>query len=199
MKRLILAQLSACAAITGGVTNSCSDLLVGGADDRLILFNYDEVETLDPNGTNPEIIEDIVLAATKVGYVFEGKQQSNEAKQTLVKKKYSNSWDHEIVFKIFGATPAAKIQVEKFAAGAKLMALVQNNYKGTAGNGSFELYGVDTGLYLEAAERNVADTDTLGAFSITLKSSELFKEGHLPKTVFITDFATTKAMIDALL
>lgn len=189
---------SACSFLTGGVTNDCVNVMVGGADDRLILFNWDEVESLDRNVTNAQIVEAINMVATKTGYVFEGKQSSNEPLQKLVKKKYENKWDHQVTFKIFSATPTTKAQVEKLKDG-RFMALVQNNYKGASGNGAFELYGIDTGLLIEDAERNVADTDLMGAFNIVLKSHESYKEGHLPATVFITDFATTKAMIDDLL
>ena len=195
MKKLILAQFGACSEISAGVLNDCDNPPVGGADDRLIIYNFDDIESYTYNVTDPRIIESIVMKADKVGYVFEGKQQSNEPKQTLVKKKYNSSWDHEVTFKIFSGTPIAKAQVEKMKDG-KFIALIQNNYQGVAGNGAFELYGKATGLYLEASDRNIADTELLVAFNMVLKSSELYKEPLLPNTVFVTSLAATKIMVD---
>jgi hypothetical protein len=201
MKKFILPQLSpdACANITAGVGASCALRMINGANDRLVLINYSEVSSLTPNGTNAQIIEAIVMTTpgTTKGYVFQGKQSSVEPKQAMVKKKYGNSWDHEIRFKIFNGEPLTKIQIEKIMEG-KFMAIVENNYRGTAGNGAFEIYGVTSGLWAESIERDIANPETLGCYDIVLKSGDA-KEDNLPKTLFITDYATSKAVVDGIL
>lgn len=187
-----------CGNITAGVALSCSNQLIGGANDRLILINYDEIASYTRNVSNAQIIEAITMVATKKGYAFEGKQQSVEPKQSLNKKRYATAYDHEITFKVFDSTPAVKEQLEKLVQG-KVVAIVENNYKGATGNAAFELYGADAGLYVETLERNVGDAEVLGAFNIVLKSGEFAKEGNLPASIFITDYTTTKALVDALL
>lgn len=187
-----------CANITAGVALSCSNQLIGGANDRLILINYDEIASYTKNLTNPQIIEVITMVAGKTGYAFEGKQQSVEPLQALVKTRYATSYDHQVTFKVFDATPDTKEQLEKLVQG-KVVAIVENNYKGATGNAAFELYGADAGLYVETLERAVGDTEVLGAFNVVLKSSEFAKEGNLPASIFDTDYATTKALVETLL
>ena len=200
MKRFINPQFSpACAAITAGVAISCTIKQVAGTTDKLILFNYDEIASYTRNGTNTQIIEAITMVVNVpayTGFAFEGKQQSLEPKQTLVRTRYNTGWDHEVVFKVFDSQPTTKQQIEKMAE-SRLVAIVENNFKGTAGNAAYEVYGIDTGLYMLVGERNVSDPESMGAFNVTLKT-DLSKEGHLPATFFLTDYATTKALVEAL-
>jgi len=200
MNKYIIPQLSpACAAITAGVAISCTIKQVAGTTDKLILFNFDEIASYTRNGTNPQIIEAITMVVNVppfTGFAYEGKQQSLEPKQSLVRTRYSTGYDHEIVFKIFDSQPATKQQVEKMAE-SRLVAIVENNFKGTGGNAAYEIYGIDTGLFMTVGERIVSDPETVGAFNVTLKS-DLHKEGHLPATFFLTDYATTKALVEAL-
>ena len=199
MKRLLNIQLSpACGLIAGGIAVNCTPKLVGGANDRLILINFDDIASLTPDVGNPNLYTAITLAATKVAYVFEGKQQSVEPSHALVKTRYSIGHDHIVQFKAFNNSPSVKVVLDAMVEG-RFLAIIENNFKGTSGNAAFELYGVDAGLYVEVMERNVADSETLGAYNIQLKSGEFGKEGHVPSSLWDTDYVTTKALVDALL
>lgn len=188
-----------CAKITQGVAVNCTNPVQGGTKDNLYLFNYSDIEdaVVTRNGQNTQIIENIVLASGVVGYRFEGQNNSNVPKVAMVKGAYSNSFDHEVNFKIFDLTPTIKSELEKMSKG-RLVAIVENYYKGTTGNAAFEIYGLDSGLILESLERDASNADTQGMYDVTLKSSEKSREQHLPASFFITSYAATKAIVEGL-
>ena len=196
--------MSLCGEISANILIDCDNPLVGGANDRLILINKAawDAATITRNGTNNQLIENIVLASGDIAYQFEGKNNSVEPRAALVKQRYAEVYDHEVIFKIFGNNAAIKEQVEKLAKG-RAIAIIENNYKGDAGAGAFEVYGEETGLELVEMERVTADTDTQGAYNLTLRTSEYAKEAHLPATLFggssPASYAETKAIVDALL
>jgi hypothetical protein len=83
--------------------------------------------------------------------------------------------------------------------GAKVVALVQNNHKGEDGNAAFEIYGYETGLRLQELERVIADAENQGAYTVTIRNDEVSRPSSLPHTLWDTDFATTKAIVDSLI
>lgn len=189
---------SICGKISANITIDCLNPLQGGVDDRLILINSEDISSITRNVTNPQIIEAIILASGTIGYEVEGKNQSVDGKQTFVKQKYSEVFDHEVNFYVFDITPDIKLQLEKMSKG-KLVALLQNNFKGAGGNAAFEIYGLDAGLRLSAMDKDTNNVDTQGAYFVTLKTNDVSKEPHLPATLFLTDYATSLAIVNGLL
>jgi len=190
-----------CGKITKGISIDCDNPIVGGVKDRLILINQDDLSGLGVNVTNSEIIEAITLASgspAAKAYSFEGKNSSIDVTATFVKAKYSEGYTHQSVFRVFGNSSDIKKTIEALGKG-KYYAIIENNYKGNAGDASFEFLGKSIGLEMTAMESNKSDAETQGAYVVTLATPADFKEPHLPATVFITDYATTKIMVNALL
>jgi hypothetical protein len=189
-----------CDNLTAGIAYDCANPPSGGANDRLILLNFSDVEaaTITYDGTNPIIVENIVLAGAAVGYVFEGLNNSNEPRSAMVKGRYVNGYDHEVRFKCFDNSPAAKLQLGKLD-GALIVAIVQNNRKGASGNSAFEIYGLQTGLRLQELERILADAETQGAYNLLIRNDEISRPSSLPHTFWDTDFATTLAIVNGLI
>jgi len=189
-----------CDNLTAGIAYDCANPPSGGANDRLILLNFSDVEaaTITYDGTNPIIVENIVLAGAAVGYVFEGLNNSNEPRSAMVKGRYVNGYDHEVRFKCFDNSPAAKLQLGKLD-GALIVAIVQNNRKGASGNSAFEIYGLQTGLRLQELERILADAETQGAYNLLIRNDEISRPSSLPHTLWDTDFATTLAIVNGLI
>ena len=192
--------MSTCGQISASVVLDCDNVMVAGANDRLVLINKDDwdLATITPDGENAELITGIDLASGTDAYYFEGKNYSTEPKQTLVKQRYSEVFDHEIIFKVFKSNAATKVQIEALVKG-KFVAIIENNFRGADGDSAFEIYGYDVGLQTMELERAIMDADTQGAYNITLRTPDDIKEGHLPKTLFLTSYAITKAIVDALL
>lgn len=193
--------MSNCGKWAVSVLRNCNTPLVGGVKDRLILINQDDIETLVRNIDNPQIIEGITLntSPAATAFVVEGINGSNDLRSSIVKQTYSTMFSHECIFRVFDNSPDIKKSIESLARGGKVLALVENNFRGTGDINSFEIYGTDVGLELPEGESNKADQDTQGAWVLTLRSPERNPEPHLPATLFLTDYATTKGIVNSLL
>lgn len=191
--------MSVCAKIAAGATLDCDNPAVAGLKDQLILINFEDYEdaVITLNGTNPLIIENIVLPSGVVGYVFDGKRNSNEASYELVPKDFGELFMHKAGFKVFKNDGATKANLEKIAKG-RFVAIIENVAKGASGAAAFELLGNDSGLIATVISRNPIDDPTQGAYVINLESSPKSLEAHLPKTIFITSYAASKAIVDSL-
>ena len=187
-----------CAKISADVLLDCDNPMLGGANDRLILVNKDDIASVTYNMTNPLIVENITLATGMEGYEYQGKNNSVEPRSALVKLRYAEVYEHEVIFKVFVNDADTKKQLELMRQ-SRLIAVIENNHKGDGGDAAFEVYGLESGLELVEMERVVADTETQGAYNLVLRSSENSRESHLPNTYFITDYATTKTDVETLL
>jgi hypothetical protein len=191
--------MSNCGRITSNILINCDFPLVGGTKDILKLINFDEIDGVTRNASNPQIIEaiNLITSPQAQAYTIEGKNSSNDLRSALVKTRYSEGYDHECIYRVFTNGPEIKEQLEAKAKG-KFVAVIENNFRGANGNAAFEIYGLDVGLELVEMESNKSDAETQGAWVLTLRSPELYKEPHLPATFYVTSYAATKALFNAL-
>ena len=104
-------------------------------------------------------------------------------------------------FLVFDISAAQKENIENIALSQGLVAIVQNvNTEGNA-DSVFEAFGAGVGLELQAGPMRISnDVESNSAYTLSMKTSDdSGKEQHLPLSIWDTDFATTKAMIDALI
>lgn len=191
--------MTVCAKIVSGSSQDCENPIVAGLKDRLILINFDDFESavVTLNGTNALIIENIVLPSGVVGYEFIGSRSSNTASSELVPKDFSELFTHKAGFKVFKNDGATKLNIEKIAKG-RFVAIIENVSKGANGNSAYELLGNDAGIIATVVKRDANDDPTQGAYDIMLESSTKSLEPHVPKTIYKTSYATTKAIVDSL-
>lgn len=180
MRKLNHRQLSpSCGLITANIQPDCENPLVGGLEVDLILINKDHITTMAFDTNNPLIVTGITLSGTNKGFLYTGIKNSNGSKSTLVKGKYTNTYDHEISMVVFKVNGEAKKQMELLAKGM-VVAVVRNKYRGTNADSAFEIFGREQGLEVSVMERDVNNADTQGGFMVTLKTPEVGKEAHLP-------------------
>jgi hypothetical protein len=190
--------MSDCGKLSASIYQDCNNPITGGTKDRLVLMNFADVQSYTEDGSNPTLITAITLASGTLAYEVEGKNNSNLPMFELQRGKYSEGYNHQVSFIAFKTDAATKKQFEQMAQG-RMVAIVERNYKGSGGNSAFEVYGLDSGLIMSEGKSDLADADTMGALSIVLKSQEESLEKHLPRALFLTNYATTKAIVDALL
>ena len=189
------AFVTLCGIIDANILVNCVDPIAGGTNDRLILINFDDLASVTKvNG----IITAITMVVAKTGFVMQGKNNSVAPTQALVKQRFGEVYDHIINYKTFSLGDSVKVLLEKKVKG-KFIAIIENQYKGTGGDSAFEMYGLDGGLIVTELTRDPNSSDTQGAYDITLASSEFAKEPRLPATIFLTDYAITKAIVDGIL
>lgn len=198
MKLLKLQLSAACALIEGGASVDCDNPLVAGANDNLMLINYDDLGAIVRDPSNGMLITSFALKTGKRGYIFEGQNNSNEPKSGMIRQRYGVVFDHEVRFKVFSNSPATKDQLVRLTKG-RVVAVVINSHTGTDGNAKYEIYGLQSGLIVSENNRETINAETQGAYDLLLKSSDFAKEGFLPATIYDTDESTTDAIYTALL
>lgn len=178
------------------IAASCDQPSVTGVTGELILLNSEEI---DPKLTvvAGNVIESILMEAGKKGYRFETFPNGVSAETALAKGTYVPMWTHKLGVKIFLRNQQIKDQIEQLK-GGRFVAIVVNKDKGKAGDTKYEAYGFYSGLELSEGGSNSEDADSV-MYSLTLSTNEKSKEPTLPLSVFKTDIAATKLMIDSLL
>ena len=92
--------------------------------------------------------------------------------------------------------PAALSFLDDLSDGAEIIAIVENNDKGTNNECAFMVYGFKNGLKAATAVYNSNENN--GYVPIELRSEEPNLEPTTPYQLLITDYATTRAAFDNL-
>lgn len=190
--------MSVCSLISAGLSPSCTNPLIAGVNDRLILMNKSEISGISYDVTETEIIDAVTLVSGASAYAYQGQNFSNEPSSRAVVGRYAKRVEHQIDFLIFGEGNIVKEQLNLMLQG-KLCAIIQNQYEGTDGDSAFTFYGVQQGLQVAEMEQLKYDQETLGAYRISLKSMDQALEAKLPNVFYDTSFVATKALVDGLL
>ncbi len=195
--------MSACTGITASILINCDQPLVVGTKDILYLINRDDIDNIMFDSTLDSGINQLALSLNLISsryiYKIEGRNNSNEPSAVLRKGRYFDTYEHKISFKVFGNGPEIKSQLESMIQAGNLVAIIENNYRGTGDASAFEIYGYNAGLEVIECSRVINDNDTQGAYSIVLKTPEQQGEPHLPYSLLAGDYTATKEMLNNLL
>lgn len=195
--------MSACTGITASILINCDQPLVVGTKDILYLINRDDIDNIMFDSTLDSGINELALSLNLISsryiYKIEGRNNSNEPSAVLRKGRYFDTYEHKISFKVFGNGPEIKSQLESMIQAGNLVAIIENNYRGTGDVSAFEIYGYNAGLEVIECSRVINDNDTQGAYSIVLKTPEQQGEPHLPYSLLAGDYTATKEMLNNLL
>lgn len=190
-----------CGTITGNILFDCNNPPQAGTKDVMYLIDiaiWDDPDTvITYNATNKMIIESITLPVGAKAFKVEGRNNSNAPSSTMAEGTYVDQFDHALNFVGFDLSNAA-MKVYQDMVGGKYVAIVEHNFKGTSGQSAFKAYGASAGMKLRTFVIDPNNADTGGAASFGLASTDTSKEPKIPYSVFITDYATTKAMVEAL-
>lgn len=188
---------SICGEINANIAFDCNNPLQNGTRDRAYIINYDDIDVAAFDATNKNIVTGITLKAGKYAYYVDGKNNSIAPTTALVRLAYSQVFDHMVNMKGFDISPVTKDMLDK-AKDGRFVVITENNFKGATGDSAFEIYGLTTGLEMTVLTRDPLNADTQGAFDFTF-GTDKNKEPNLPKTLYMTSYAATKAAIEALL
>ena len=192
-------QRDACGGIDMGAGYDCDEPIAPGVDQRLILMNRDDIDTVELEGVIDNLITDITLFDPAVAFAFQGVRQSLQPSYEFIPQQVSVGYDHIINFLVFDISQEQKNNLMKMAL-SKMVGIVENLKNPGNANSVFEVFGLGVGMEIITNSRINADLETAGAFSINLKTSDNEgKEPKMPASWFDVDFDTTKAKVDALL
>lgn len=186
-----------CSRITVGFeVEDCAAPAIAGTGPRVILVNFSDVDKGQSVVTD-NVISEMLLKTGMVGYEVDSLPNATVGEDTINVNTYNRTHQHNLTIRIFKKSEAAK----KFVNGvtnARVMAIVENNDRGDAGDTKYEVYGWDSGLELNDLTASTEMTDGV-AYLMTLGSGTIAQETSLPKSFFNTDEATTDAAVEALL
>jgi len=181
--------------IADDILNDCAISPKGGIERDAIILNRADIATISYDDANSTQVEEITLASGKHGYKLRGFKNSNNAGHSLVVNDVSpDSYKQTVTLQAWGIDGDTVATLDDLA---DLVIITENKNKGVNGNGAFEIYGLETGLYKNADDRMVADNQGIQTVTLSTRDGE---DASVSRHIFFdTDYATTKAMFEALL
>lgn len=161
----------ACASMTTAFAANCATKPVAGLEVDVYLANRDDVDW-DASTVNDRTIEVLAMKSGKFLYKYEGLKTSNNSSIKMNKGIYDNNFIHGWTGVIFDNTADTKQNIiEKFA-GANIIAITRNKWKGTLSNMEFEFLGKDVGLEAADMSKESDNADTQGAWKVSMSSPD---------------------------
>lgn len=180
----------------GFAQEACQALAVPGTAPRVILISYSDVDRAK-SVVAENVITSLVLKSGAKGYEVDSLPNAIVGSDSINVGTYVRTHTHNVIVRIFQKSEAAK----KFVNGltnAKVIAIVENNEHGDAGEVKYEVYGWDSGLSISELTTGTDMSDNV-VYQATLASDSSSLENTLPKSFYAASEAATDAAITALL
>lgn len=180
--------------LAGDIINDCTKKPIGGLESLIYLFNRADISgTISP--TNRNLLTDLVVAATKKGYKYEGfKKTANAGFDLVVSDNLPDAYTQTLSLTVWGIDSATVKALNDLN---DVVVVVENKNKGNAGDGAFEVYGFETGLHKTSFTKR--SNDNGGTFTLEL-ASQAGEESSVSHHIYYeTSYSVSKAALDALL
>ena len=187
-----------CEGITIGADYDCANPLKSGVNERLLVGNLDDIETITYDVTDTSLITGITMKSTKAMFAFQGVRSSVKPQVDFVASEVTVGFSHQVDFSVFEVDSAQKVNLQAMSV-IKQFCIYQNPKDSSLGDAVWEVMGVNAGLETAVVTRIAGDSATGGAYTVQLKTSTASSETGLPNSFFDTDIATTELAIEALL
>lgn len=180
------------ASLAGNIASDCDNPRVKGYEQLGIIVNWDDIDwtALTYDAQNPRNLKTFVLKSGKKPFALY-QNKNNPSNFNGTSTTYNSDTDYydkvlQFYFEGIGGDDAANV-VEPLKGGNYVAIVPRKDHRG---NGSFQVFGLQSGL---KATAEVQDEET-GYWLITMNGSEPTAE----VAFFDTDYATTKNAYDAL-
>jgi len=196
--------MSVCGILNTGAPYDCNNRVIGGIEqDQIYLFNIDDVDYENTvinrdSDTNIHNVSDLQFLSATPLYAFEGINNKSilSAGYTVEQGDYGDYLIHTITVAIYNQCEESLALLNKFVAGARVGAIVENKGKGSNNVCAYNIYGLEYGLY--STELTYNSNENNGIITLTLSSSSISPEPYVPYAYLETDYATTTTKIDSL-
>ena len=139
------------------------------------------------------------MKSGKAFFEFQGINETIKAQNSLVRSALSNTYNQQVDFSVFEVDNASLLNLQAMAFKPQT-AIVFGVNDSSLGNGIFRLYGAQAGLDLGTDEQIHGDAETGGAQVCQLVTPDSGRaETQKPPVIWNADYATTLALIEALL
>jgi hypothetical protein len=186
--------MSCTSGIAKTITSNCTTQPVGGLEVEVYLFNRGDM-TIDYDGMLPNKVTGIAAVGAALVYKLTGvKSNINAGHDRTVSEDMADTFKHYLALKEFSFLSD---DVSNFDGLGDICAIVEYKQKTTTGDGVYVGYGFKSGLYVTADTRRANDANATRAVEMATRDQE--GEPYSQYNVLITDYATTKAALEALL
>ena len=173
----------------------CTNKPTKGSENRLIVIEKENIDTVTLNNTNKLIVEAMTLASGKRAFEYVGNGMPIATNKSKIVDENGVRWMHNVSFTIEGNTPEIKNELNRFEQ-KPLVVITKNFYKGDAtGKSVYEIFGLDNPVYMEEC----ADEEGNMRWACVFRNKEGYESPTPPHNFFITSLATTEAAVEALL
>ena len=181
--------------IAADILKDCAAPPTAGAEMFAYAFNRRDIDSVTYDQSNPRLVTAITLADGAKAYKIENFKKEIDAGFDLVTSDTNiDKFNQYVKFEAWGIDSDTVKALDELS---DLVIIVERKNKGADGDGAFQIYGLQTGLY--------KSSDTMRANTASGKRIiELTNQAEEESTVsyhvfFDTDYATTKAAVEALL
>ena len=178
--------------VDSGTTFDCDNIPVGGLETELYIYNLTDWQgasvTRDADGNVTAITNGTGLQA----YKFEMPNSQSILPQTALRAGLVDQFDHQLQFIGVDNTQAGRNQFSKMRFAGCVGIVLRKDGTGI-------IYGETQGLFLTDLQDNPADPDLGGIIQPTIATDpDSSPEPALPRTIWITDAETTRALVRSL-
>lgn len=194
-----------CAVVLNNLLYDCNNKSVGGITQTVKLINKCDIDVSEwtiNKALSPACEHNIAFTGTDPGSLngitvqgIPGKRLLNAGFSTS-NTEYGWYYTHFVNLFNQGITQATLCNIKAFGEGADVIAIVEQNSKGTDNQDAFLVYGWDTGLKL--GDMTYDSNENNGNSIIPLTSLDPDLEPQPPLVLLMTDYATTKTFFDSI-
>jgi len=186
--------MSCLQTITANITNNCDLPPIAGIEQ--VVYVIERKKLIASTSVSSNLIDELTKSApATIGYKIQGYNKSSNAGFDLVVS--DTEPDRYTQFFSMVAWGIDADTVEALNDIDDIVVIVENKNKGDDGNGAFEVYGLDTGLWKTSFTKR--SNDNGGTFVLEFAS----KEGQAPTrshyVYYDTSYTVSKAALDLLL
>jgi hypothetical protein len=180
--------------IAKAITSNCTTQPVGGLEVVAYLWKRGDM-TITYDGTSPNKVTGIVAVGAALVYKYTGiKKNINAGHDRTVSDDIADAFKHYLSMKAFETDTLSVLNIDGLG---DICAVVEYKHKVTSADGVYVGYGFKSGLYPTTDTRRANDAN--GIRSLELASRDQEDEPYSQYNVLITDYATTKSTLEALL
>lgn len=180
--------------IAKAITSNCTTQPVGGLEVVAYVFNRGDM-TITYDGTNPNKVTGIASVTAELLYKLTGtKKNLNAGHDRTIADDLADTFKHYFSFKGFEFGSDDVLNMDGLG---DVCVIVEYKQKQTDADGVFVGYGFQSGLYVTTDTRRANDLNGVRSLELATRDNE--GEPYSQYNVVITDYATTKSTLEALL
>ena len=181
--------------IAADILKDCSAPPTAGVEAVAYAFNRSDIDSVTYDQSNPRLVTAITLADGAKAYKIENFKKEIDAGFDLVTSDTNiDKFNQYVKFEAWGIDSDTVKALDELS---DLVIIVERKNKGADGNGAFQIYGLQTGLYKSSDTMRANTASGKRIIELTNQAEEESPVSY--HVLHDTDYPTTKGVVEALL